>query len=101
MAIQYAFADVPGSDSPKMVAASPITYITSDDPPFLIIHGDQDQLAPLEQSQILDELLRNAGVSSTLVIVKHGEHSLQGQNLSPGADEIMKMIVMFFETRLR
>ena len=101
MAIQYAFADVPGSDSPKMVAASPITYITSDDPPFLIIHGDQDRLAPLEQSKILAEHLRAAGVASTLVVVKNGEHSLQGKNLSPSTDEIMNMIVMFFETNLR
>lgn len=100
MAIQYAFADAPGSDSPKMVAASPITYITSDDPPFLIIHGDQDKLAPLEQSQILDEHLRAAGVPSTLVIVKNGEHSLQGQNLSPSAAEINNMILMFFKMRL-
>ncbi len=101
MAIQYGIAGVPSSDSPKMVAASPITYITSDDPPFLIIHGDQDKLAPLEQSQILDEHLRSAGVASTLVIVKNGEHSLQGNNLSPSAEEIMQMIVTFFEMNLK
>jgi dipeptidyl aminopeptidase/acylaminoacyl peptidase len=81
--------------------ASPITYISPDDPPFLIIHGDADGIAPLEQSQILDEKLKVAGVASTLVIVKNGPHSLQGENISPTSDQISNMIIAFFEEQLK
>src|SRR5574341_1502314 len=42
--ICYAFDVTPGPLSSKLVAASPITYITPDDPPFLIIHGDRDDV---------------------------------------------------------
>jgi acetyl esterase/lipase len=34
----------------KVKAASPATYITADDPPFFIQHGEMDQLVPVEQS---------------------------------------------------
>ena len=27
-------------------AASPVTYVDKDDPPFLIIHGEKDELVP-------------------------------------------------------
>jgi len=101
MAIYYAVDAMPGSAVPKTIAASPITYITADDPPFLIIHGDKDGLAPLEQSQVLDEKLKAVGVKSTLLIVKNGPHSLQGDSFSPTPDEITKMIGTFFEDQLK
>jgi dipeptidyl aminopeptidase/acylaminoacyl peptidase len=30
--------------------ASPIRYFSKDDPPLLLVHGDQDDLVPFEQS---------------------------------------------------
>ena len=42
--------------------ASPITYVTSDAPPFLFFHGSEDKLVPVDQSKRLGEKLRNAGV---------------------------------------
>ena len=54
--------------------ASPMTYVTSDDPPFLIMHGLLDCLVPYKQSILLDESLRAAGVSSKLVLLANGEH---------------------------
>ena len=72
MSIYFAFGDFPGTDSTINMAASPVTYITPDDPPFLIIHGDKDGYAPPEQAQTLDARLKAAGVSSKLVIVQNG-----------------------------
>ncbi len=42
--------------------ANPLTYIDAHDPPFLIMHGDNDQLVPLGQSVILAKALIDAGV---------------------------------------
>ena len=50
----------------KMVQASPITYVTPNDPPFLLIHGDQDELAPYEQSQLMYDRLTQVGVHAQL-----------------------------------
>jgi acetyl esterase/lipase len=46
---------------------SPITHVTADDPPTLIIHGDADELVPIQQSESMVERLKQAGVEAKLV----------------------------------
>lgn len=43
-------------------AASPLTYIDSEDPPILIIHGKVDKVVPYEQSLKFRDALRESGV---------------------------------------
>ena len=61
-------------DKAKAIAASPIHYVSKDDPPFLIVHGEGDRAVPVEQSQRLYEELRKAGVNATLKILPHVGH---------------------------
>src|SRR5512141_2129729 len=83
MAIYFALNHLPGSVADETTAASPVTYVTPDDPPFLILHGEKDGYAPVEQAQTLDAKLRTAGVNSTLIIIQGGEHSLNSSDGSP------------------
>ena len=55
-------------------AASPITYVSQDDPPFLHIHGAADTLVPLSQAEEFDAALDKAGVSSTLLTGEGAPH---------------------------
>jgi len=64
-------------DEAKAIAASPIHYISKDDPPFLIVHGEADRVVPVEQSQRLYEELRKAGVNATLKILHVGHQAIQ------------------------
>lgn len=54
--------------------ANPIAYISKNDPPFLILHGDRDDLVPLSQSKLLHDALKDAGVQTELVVVKGNGH---------------------------
>ncbi len=99
-AVYYAFGGLAGDGSPEMAAASPVTYITADDPPFLILHGDNDGIVPVAQSEILHERLTAVGVPSTLVIVQSGDHSLAGANASPTQAEINEIINAFLAENL-
>jgi dipeptidyl aminopeptidase/acylaminoacyl peptidase len=54
--------------------ASPVSFVTSSAPPFLIAHGDQDRLVPPSQSARLHEALVLAGVSSTLQVLGGAGH---------------------------
>src|SRR5271168_2289474 len=47
---------------------SPVYHVTTDDPPTLIIHGDKDPLVPLQQSEMIVEKLKKAGVETELVM---------------------------------
>jgi acetyl esterase/lipase len=57
---------------------SPISHVTPDDPPTLIIHGDADQLVPLQQSERIVEEFKKAGVQTTLVVKKGAGHGWLG-----------------------
>ena len=50
----------------KARKASPLSYVSKDSAPFLIMHGDQDNVVPLGQSEALAEALKKAGVEVTL-----------------------------------
>jgi len=82
--------------NPEGVAtASPITYISKDDPPFLIVHGTRDPVVPYAQSVTFHKALQTAGVSSTLLTVSDGGH---GQGF--GA-EVNQSVMRFFDHHLR
>lgn len=75
--------------------ANPITYVTKDDPPFLIVHGDKDQSVPHNQSQLLYEALKKAGVKVNFHTVNGAGH---GRFKSPDVD---KMVDDFFDRHLK
>ena len=48
--------------------ASPVTHVTKDDPPILLIHGDKDTVVPLQQDELLDAKLTRVGVPHSMVL---------------------------------
>lgn len=53
---------------------SPISHVSRDDPPTLIIHGDKDLLVPVRQSQRMIAKLKEAGVPAHLIVKKDCGH---------------------------
>jgi acetyl esterase/lipase len=58
----------------KFEEASPIHHVTRDDAPFLLIHGDTDQIVPFKHSELMEQALRTAGVEVKLLRVPGGGH---------------------------
>jgi len=94
---------VTDSNAEILKRASPVTYVTSDDPQFLILHGEKDALVPLSQSQEFYKVLIGAHVPATLVIVKNAGHGFApaGGRISPSRAEITKMIAGFFDQHIK
>jgi acetyl esterase/lipase len=63
-------------------AASPVTYVSADDQPFLIVHGTNDPLVPYSQAEELAAALEKAHVSVTLVRVEGGGHGVGGKEVN-------------------
>ena len=55
-------------------AASPVTYVDKNDPPFLIVHGEKDDIVSNRHSHLLSSWLNVVGVKNELVIVKDAPH---------------------------
>jgi acetyl esterase/lipase len=77
----------------RALAASPMNYISKDDPPFLIIHGDEDSTVPVSQSRLFAAALKAAGVDVTLDVVEGRGHGTGGPRFKP-------MIKEFFDKHL-
>jgi acetyl esterase/lipase len=78
-------------------AASPITYIDKNDPPFLIFHGEKDTIVPNKQSKLFHAWLTHYRVDSELTIVKDAPH------FGPMYDveEIRTRVVAFLKKHLK
>jgi dipeptidyl aminopeptidase/acylaminoacyl peptidase len=62
-------------DKPDLARlASPVFHVDAGDPPLLLIHGDQDPQAPINQSHELEGKYRAAGVACRLEVVHGGKH---------------------------
>jgi len=64
----------PNKTPELLKSASPVTYLTKDDPPLLIFHGDKDQLVPLSQSEHVHNLYQEMGLESSLHIIEGAGH---------------------------
>ena len=76
-------------------AASPVTYVSKDDPPFLIIHGNEDMIVPYNQSERLASALKQVGAECCFTTVDGGGH---GGFQNP---EVQKRERQFFDKHLR
>jgi acetyl esterase/lipase len=83
-------------------AASPTTHATADDAPTLLLHGDADDIVPIQQSELMEAKLKAAGVPVRLVRVAGGRHA-PAFGLKPGAPGFVDgpaEAIRFFEQQL-
>ncbi len=65
----------PGSPEYRLYEqASPIRYVSPTSPPFLLLHGDADDVVPVRNSELLYEALQRVGVAAKLIKIEGGRH---------------------------
>ncbi len=74
----------------------PVSYVTKDAPPFLIIHGDNDHTVPFEQGEILHDKLEAAGADVKLLILEGADHA----DMPFFQEELWQRIIGFFQAKL-
>ena len=77
--------------------ASPISYVTKEAPPFLLFHGTEDELVPVDQSRRLAEKLKSLGVPTQLVVLAGERHGFTDAT----NQECMKKMSAFLAERLK
>jgi len=78
--------------------ANPIGYVRPGAPPFLLIHGDQDDIVPIGQSELLLRALQAAGNQASFIPIAGAGHNF-------GADEAswataQSLVLAFFTEQL-
>lgn len=78
--------------------ASPITHVSADDPPFLLIHGDADDVVPFSQSERFVAALQKAGIEVELIRIPGGGHG-PGLIQANSPDHVSEIVKWFDERR--
>ena len=80
----------------EAIKICPVSYVTKDAPPFLIIHGDNDHTVPFGQGEILHDKLEEAGADVKLLILEGADHA----DMPFFQEEIWQRIIGFFKEKL-
>ena len=78
-----------------MVDASPVTHVSADDPPFLLIHGDADETVSFENSEVMKTALEQAGVQTDLLRIPGAGHGPTFPGATNPPDYIGAMVDWF------
>ena len=73
-ALQLLLRAQPSQDPELAKLASPVTHVDREDPPLLLIHGDQDFQMPINQSHELQGAYEAVGNAAEFVVVHGGGH---------------------------
>lgn len=74
--------------------ASATTHVSKDDPPFMLLHGTNDNVVPFNQSELLHDALKKGGVESMLLPVEGAGHGFR-------TNEVAERMRLFFDKHLR
>ena len=75
---------------------SPIHFVTSDDAPALIVHGEEDPAVAVSHGESMYQVLQEAGVESKFVAIPGAGHGFVGED----AELALSESVSWFEQHL-
>jgi acetyl esterase/lipase len=78
--------------------ASPLTYVRSDSPPMLILHGTADKTVDVSQSEKFAETLKAKGATYEVEIIPDAPHSF---SLQPKEKDLRPVVLTFFDRYLK
>jgi len=87
-------------DLTQLTKFNPINHVTIDYPPTLLLHGDQDTDVPYEQSLLMYEKLKEAGVDAKLITIEGADHVFDHHFKDPSVQRAFNEILEFLKTYL-
>jgi dipeptidyl aminopeptidase/acylaminoacyl peptidase len=81
---------------PKLAdSVSPVLHVTPDDAPTMLIHGDADQLVPIDNSRRILAPLQEQRVPSELVVLPGVGHAPSGAQMTKLVESIERAVDWF------
>ena len=76
-------------DPDLSASISPILFVTEDDPPTRLMHGDADTLVDVSASHNLEEVFEKQGLEHDLVVIEGGDHGFRNPEHRASAEAAM------------
>lgn len=91
----YLGCDISSEGCINAIKASPVSYVSKEDPPFFILHGEKDALIPIKQSQDFYKKLEDMGVVAFFISLPDAGHGDRKFN------NYRPQILVFFNRHLK
>ncbi|MBM4764525.1 prolyl oligopeptidase family serine peptidase [Bacillus sp. B15-48] len=98
--LQYATEFQSIMDAPKLHKFCPIKNVTSEYPATLLLHGDDDEDVPYEESVEMKRKLDSNGVYNKLITIPGGKHSFDQNMEIPIVNDAFKEVIEFLKRKL-
>jgi len=85
----------------KYILASPVSHVSADTPPTLLIHGGRDQLVWSENMTFLDEQLTAANVPHQTLLIPYAQHGFDYNFNGFGSQIVQPEIIKFLQEQTR
>jgi acetyl esterase/lipase len=95
--VRTLLGDGPSRSANLTAEASPISHVTHDDPPFLLLHGSDDRWVPMDQSVRMASTLAMVGVPHRLIVIPGARHGFGLTVEYPTNRDLLPEIVGFLE----
>ncbi len=96
-ALKTMLGALPEEDEATAKLASPVFHVDGNDPPLLLLHGDQDPQMPINQSHELQGRYERAGLEADLIVVHGAGHGGDEFFRAPNTDRV----AAFLDAHLR
>ena len=95
-ASRYLGCAIQSCPADRLKAANSVALVDAGDPPMLLIHGTGDTNIPYGQSVEMDKALKEAGVSSMLLLIPNSLHGFRAKNDDASAADMRKALEATF-----
>ncbi|MFN7996066.1 MAG: alpha/beta hydrolase [Bryobacteraceae bacterium] len=90
-----------GDEKAAIAEASPITHVSKNAPPFLLIHGDKDEAVAFTESTNLQAALLKAGAKCELIRIPNGPHATGSWHKVPGVPDWERQMTEWLNKTLK
>lgn len=83
--------------------ASPVSHVSKDDPPILLIHGENDTVVPISHAETMFKSSKKAGAEVKLIRVKNAGHNFDqdSRNMTPSMNDLNNTMYEFYDKHLK
>lgn len=93
--LEALMSGTPATNASLYYSFSPISYATSGSPPTLILHGEVDEIVPLEQSTALKTKLQAAGATVQMVVYPNEGHGFGEAAQTDSVDKLIAFLTTY------
>ncbi|WP_152655995.1 alpha/beta hydrolase [Oceanobacillus sp. CFH 90083] len=98
--IDYVTGKSSKEDLSFLHAYCPVRLADSSYPPTLLLHGDQDEDVPYQESVHMKQMLDEKGIDNQLITISNGKHSFDQNMDDPQVVQAFEKVIQFLKQQL-